>query len=82
MPWYVLVAFLGFLGTSWYWMVKAYRHLSDLGRAHPAKLLLLGTFVPRKYFTDTGWRYRNRAFAIGFGGCGLVMISWLLFCLN
>jgi hypothetical protein len=48
-----------------YYAIRAFKSLSPHGRERRARLLLLlGPWAGRRYFTEEGWRYRNRAWFI------------------
>lgn len=48
----------------------AYRHLSAEGEARRGRAIGLGPLAARAYFTDVGWRHRNRALAA-------LLVGWL-----
>ncbi len=53
---------------------KAYEHLSAYGCENRLRLYFWSKmFAGRKYFTDTGWSYRNRSW--------LFFIAWGVVCL-
>ena len=71
MPWYVLALFLLIGGAGLYNSVKALRNLSPDHKKDIWRVIMLGPFATREYFTLEGWHYRNR-------GLWLPLIAFLL----
>ncbi len=71
-PFLIIVLMLpgGILG------VMSFQHLSDLGRREVGKVLLMGVFADRVYYTEKGWKLRNASLlstAVGFAVGVLLM---------
>ena len=76
----VLAPVLVGLVLGWFYFRKALQHRSALGQADLLKVLgLKGLPVGPEYYTELGWRYRNRA--LTFSLLGFVIFLILTFVL-
>ncbi len=75
MPWYVFLPMLLISLPGVILVFLSYGHLSEYGNDRFSKVLALGVFANRSYFTKKGWKYRNLGGALGLIG---VLLSWIL----
>ena len=74
--WLVLLFIIAVLVAAFY-AQQAFGNLSPYGTEHARRLRFLTTFADRKYFTDDGWRYRNRSwYALALWV--LAVLIWIL----
>lgn len=75
MPWFTWAGFVGSILFSLYWGRMAMANLSEEGQSRRFWVWFLGSAARRRYFTDRGWAYQQRAI---WGGMGIWVVTLIL----
>jgi len=77
MPLWLVIFFILAVLVAAFYAQQAFGNLSQYGNEHASRLRFLTTFADRKYFTDEGWRYRNRSW-FALAAWVVAVLMWIL----